>query len=1240
MTLFSNAIRPDNVRDLIDLTVLGDRDTQSMAKLQCEGIAAIYNILCEQPFAYLADEVGMGKTYQALGLAALVWNEKPEARVLFISPRQNLQVKWFDDYRRFFASNYRRQQGLGDDRATSILFGEPMHRPVLFHNLRSWTPSIGMSERIAPFIRHTSFTRPVYLTADDLKDISALWMRTERLLRSWSLFYGKRPGNLSSDQALTQLNLEFARAVNAKLANEAGGQTYFDLVIVDEAQCLRNPSNQTNQVLFAVLRGQVRKWLFMSATPAHGGPEDLPTIINHYPDRGTLLDPNLVKTLPEMQRALQTFLVRRQRQYRTQPPPTMVGKDKYRNHDRDGWSIRDDQMTALGTLAMGLVQKGLVDLLQGRSNRYRIGFLSSFESLQTSIGRTLPKSTSDSDGQDEQVAGDWHRDQAEGGTEPDAPDTNFIKQISDDFQTLFGIPLPHPKVDAVVDCVGPLAFGSHTNGSDTNEGGCKFLIFCRRVSTVGTLRDRLIRYHEKAIEARISRCWGVELDWSGQGISSEASDANDDPESFDAETDEGLFRKAMSKKGWLFNYRQTFRANGRNALFFEDGWLQRLCVAGGVDPETAAEALPDELWAESWTHASRSAGEGRQQQHRANRMRYLAVHAIRRCPEAFNLDLERAAPWRTAYEAALHQHLEQAPADRDPHRASELFTLPTLWTVWDKHFPSGSPFALPAADPKRIKSANDSDEICRRQVARTLLGQTFRLTDTLFDLYFADQEASKNGLTFPSRFIEWLASKDSSARLILRDCGHWVKHLRLIVDSCLEGTGRPWRELAREESWPQLYNPMPVFGVTGGSGAHLTATRQFRTPSLPRVIVCTDTLKEGVDLHLFCDCVLHYGVAWTSGDLEQRVGRVDRFFSQIERRLQLEGAPPDVQLLVGYPHIVASLERGQVERVIQRQERAERLMDSPLAGARREDKDLVIGANAPRDDERRLEPYRPLGFAETGRSLIAVSAPAARAIADHYTDWYSHLIAALERGGWRISPSDPTPVRVVTLYGKAGQHDLEWSFDAALGRYILTLSNPPWADDASFSGGRRRRIVERTRKVESFLRLLVPTPEEQSDTGLIARFIDALAGQVPQVDASAPLQWAAPLDSLAASGVQWLADNKAHLTVTRGTRAHGVTLYAYHGGVRVVGVIAPLSELEHRDAWGGTPTAVHIRDWALDTTNDLTLGYLDVHERDGLVFGIHVLHGALSQSARRRLVEEVAWRADAWEAALTGKDLR
>jgi hypothetical protein len=59
----------------------------------------------------------------------------------------------------------------------------------------------------------------------------------------------------------------------------------------------------------------------------------------------------------------------------------------------------------------------------------------------------------------------------------------------------------------------------------------------------------------------------------------------------------------------------------------------------------------------------------------------------------------------------------------------------------------------------------------------------------------------------------------------------------------------------------------------------------------------------------------------------------------------------------------------------------------------------------------------------------------------------------------------------------------------------------------------------------------------------------------------------------------------------------------------------------------------------MDATGELAFGYLDAHDRDGLVFGAHVLHDHVTDGAMGRLIEEVAWRSDAWEATLTGRDL-
>jgi superfamily II DNA or RNA helicase len=77
---------------------------------QLEGAVAIHNILQEHRVAYLADEVGMGKTYVALGALALFRHFNPGVRVLILAPRENIQRKWMKEASNFAKNNvtYRR----------------------------------------------------------------------------------------------------------------------------------------------------------------------------------------------------------------------------------------------------------------------------------------------------------------------------------------------------------------------------------------------------------------------------------------------------------------------------------------------------------------------------------------------------------------------------------------------------------------------------------------------------------------------------------------------------------------------------------------------------------------------------------------------------------------------------------------------------------------------------------------------------------------------------------------------------------------------------------------------------------------------------------------------------------------------------------------------------------------------------------------------------------------------------
>jgi hypothetical protein len=111
-----------------------------------------------------------------------------------------------------------------------------------------------------------------------------------------------------------------------------------------------------------------------------------------------------------------------------------------------------------------------------------------------------------------------------------------------------------------------------------------------------------------------------------------------------------------------------------------------------------------------------------------------------------------------------------------------------------------------------------------------------------------------------------------------------------------------------------------------------TLVQQFRMPGYPFILVTTDLLQEGEDLHTFCSAVHHYGVAWTPSSMEQRIGRIDRVRSESDRRLSaLKAIPDGADLLqVYYPHLEDTVEVLQVQRVLERMDTFLRLMHEGL----------------------------------------------------------------------------------------------------------------------------------------------------------------------------------------------------------------------------------------------------------------------------------------------------------------------
>jgi hypothetical protein len=173
-----------------------------------------------------------------------------------------------------------------------------------------------------------------------------------------------------------------------------------------------------------------------------------------------------------------------------------------------------------------------------------------------------------------------------------------------------------------------------------------------------------------------------------------------------------------------------------------------------------------------------------------------------------------------------------------------------------------------------------------------------------------------------------------------------------------------------------------------------TLVQQFRMPGYPFVLVTTDLLQEGEDLHTFCSSVYHYGISWTPSSMEQRIGRIDRVRSQIDRRLTALDRKPDGDdlLQVYFPFLEDTVEVLQVQRVLERMNTFLRLLHQGLSVGSQDGKRLDVGREIVRGRleveaiREKLESAFPVpaGATKGERRSLAVGADFARHAAERF----------------------------------------------------------------------------------------------------------------------------------------------------------------------------------------------------------------------------------------------------------------
>lgn len=110
--------------------------------------------------------------------------------------------------------------------------------------------------------------------------------------------------------------------------------------------------------------------------------------------------------------------------------------------------------------------------------------------------------------------------------------------------------------------------------------------------------------------------------------------------------------------------------------------------------------------------------------------------------------------------------------------------------------------------------------------------------------------------------------------------------LLIALDSIQTGAYYTEQSELDEEGVDDRERLIPTVRLANGSVSQVARQRlmhAFNSPLLPEVLIASQVLAEGVDLHHDCRHVIHHDLDWNPSTLEQRTGRVDRLGSQAER---------------------------------------------------------------------------------------------------------------------------------------------------------------------------------------------------------------------------------------------------------------------------------------------------------------------------------------------------------------------
>jgi hypothetical protein len=913
---------------------------EAIGARQLDAAVALHRMLQQQGCAYLADEVGMGKTYVALAVVALFRHLEPDFRVLYLAPSQNVLRKWqARELPAFIRGNVRQP-----DMRVQGPAGLPLAPSVACPRVDEWV----RSAVTAPS------TPDVFLPLSALSfhlagDASDWAQRVQALAR-----LAGQTLNLGNTAKKHTFKLRAAEIVNQAIP-------FYDLVVIDEAHLLKSGAgtSASDRVKFLATalgagdRGQRRfgAALLLSGTPFDRDLGQLARQFELFASPSVSPAPHervlelaqrrrAQASWSEIQEGLKPYMVRRVQELAV--GTQRLSRNQYRREWRQEAGIslagKTDPHSLKQRLFTAVVQKRLIEHLDGENEgRFPMAMFSSWEAYAAPSKVAAAAVQEDAQAEEGPAGVDALDVGSDGkaGSESHALDGTLMENLVGAYREAFGKEPPHPKLENEAERLAREAFGE----------GHKQLVFVRRLKSVDDLYARLNQAYDDWLtgylfsqgmpgtpqELRAARQAALRAKPHGTAPVQEAN-ASPAPS---ADAEDHLPASGDTLFSWLFQ--GELDAHGQ-ALVAKFGIPAPLQLRQRLRNPERIESLIGELdwrgyaiwrgfagsklpYAELAERASEIAGPA----HHLGRYRRLQLAWAQMMGE-------RARPSAAPCWHALQEHLSElvgaaGPGGRDRIRADQAETLLSVPTIGLALYRSGlgadllrtwdTVWTPPAGDALQSLPAQLQELDLQREVMFALL----RLDHPFIDLYLGwlpvhERSGDKAAAALVDRVVDVCArpaGRFGTGSILRHLSDAWEQVAKTNFADVLKGAERPERGRWRSHIQHQLLPFSPVEWASGNNTSNRSAiARRFRMPGYPMLLIATSVLQEGEDLHVCCSRVTHFGISGSPIGIEQKNGRVDRIGSLAQRRLQSQLPVEEAGIQVRFPHLSESLEWYQI----------------------------------------------------------------------------------------------------------------------------------------------------------------------------------------------------------------------------------------------------------------------------------------------------------------------------------------